>query len=210
MSIGRLVRALLGPAEPAVGRLYRGAFFDLAEFADTLRGWTDAAEILEVGCGDGLATEHLRRAFPAAAITGIDVQKDIGRLFEGPRERVTFLSEDLEAFVARKRGAFDLVVVCDVLHHVPPPERAALLRRASEALRVGGALVVKDWERRPNLAHLLAWVSDRFITGDRVTFETAEGLRTSLTDALGVAPEREATFRPWRNNLAFLMRPGRN
>src|SRR5438067_13840260 len=69
MTIGQRVRALLGPAEPAVGRIYRGLFFDLAAFADEVRRWTDAATILEVGCGDGLATEQLRRAFPRAAIT---------------------------------------------------------------------------------------------------------------------------------------------
>src|SRR4051812_28806559 len=202
MSIGQRVRALLGPLEPSIGRLYRGAFFDLARFAQTVRGWTDAADILEVGCGDGLATEQLRRAFPQARITGIDIHPDVGRLFGGSREGITFRTEELDPFVARNPKSFDLVVVCDVLHHVPPGARSALLRSASRALRERGALVVKDWERRTNVPHLLAWFSDRYITGATVRFETAEGLRATLTEALETRIEDEARFPPWRNNLA--------
>jgi len=41
----------------------------------------DAARILEVGCGTGLATEELRRVFPQAEITGIDILPVPGRLF---------------------------------------------------------------------------------------------------------------------------------
>ncbi|HZR08941.1 MAG TPA: class I SAM-dependent methyltransferase [Myxococcales bacterium] len=209
MPVGQRVRALLGPAEPAIGRLYRGAFFDLGAFADTVRRWTDAKDILEVGCGDGLATEHLRRAFPDASITGIDIQDDVGRLFSGSREGITFRTEELDTLVARSPNSFDLVVICDVLHHVAPPARPALLRSASRALRPGGALVVKDWERRKNVAHLLAWLSDRYITGASVWFETADGLRAAVVEALGVEVQDEARFRPWRNNLAFFMRPAR-
>jgi 2-polyprenyl-3-methyl-5-hydroxy-6-metoxy-1,4-benzoquinol methylase len=206
MTIGQRVRALLGPAEPAVGRIYRGLFFDLAAFADEVRRWTDASSILEVGCGDGLATEQFRRAFPKAAITGIDIQPAVGRLFRGDCAGVTFLRGELDGFVAQHLGSFDLVVICDVLHHVPPPERSALLRRAGEALRPGGALVLKDWERRTNLAHLLAWFSDRFITGAQVRFETAQALRDLTAEALGGSVQREVRFGPWRNNLAFFMR----
>ncbi|MGZ6125105.1 MAG: class I SAM-dependent methyltransferase [Myxococcales bacterium] len=210
MSIGQRVRALLGPAEPAIGRAYRSAFFSLPAFADAVRAWTDAADILEVGCGDGLATEQLRHAFPRAAITGIDIQAGVGRLFRGDRAGVTFRSEELDPFVARNLGRFDLVVICDVLHHVPSPARTALLLRAADALSEGGALVLKDWERRANLPHLFAWVSDRFITGAQVQFETAQTWRSLLVDALGGEVQREVRFPPWRNNVAFFMRPQRH
>jgi 2-polyprenyl-3-methyl-5-hydroxy-6-metoxy-1,4-benzoquinol methylase len=210
VSIGQRVRALFGPAEPAVARIYRELFFDLTAFADEVRRWTDADSILEVGCGDGLATEQLRRVFPKAAITGIDIQVAVGRLFRGSRAGVTFRAETLDGFVARHPASFDLVVICDVLHHVPPPERSALLRRAAEALRPGGALVLKEWERRASLPHLFAWISDRFITGAEVRFETAQGLRSLAAETLGDGFEREMRIRPWSNNLALFMRPRRS
>jgi 2-polyprenyl-6-hydroxyphenyl methylase/3-demethylubiquinone-9 3-methyltransferase len=187
--------------------MYRGAFFNLRSFASAVREWTDAGAILEVGCGDGLATEQLRAVFPSAAITGIDIQPSVGKLFRGDRARVTFLAATLDDFVSRNPRGFDLVVICDVLHHVPPPDRPELLRRAATALRHGGALVLKDWERRTNLPHLLAWLSDRFVTGSQVWFETAGALRTAASSALGAPVERELRFPPWRNNVAFFIRP---
>jgi 2-polyprenyl-3-methyl-5-hydroxy-6-metoxy-1,4-benzoquinol methylase len=210
MAIGPAVRRLLGPLEPKVTRLYRDAFFDVGAFARAVRSWTDAARILEVGCGDGLATEELRRVFPQAEITGIDIQPVPGKLFRGDRAGVTFLSGDLGDFVERNRGRFDLVVICDVVHHVAPTERAELLRNAGRALREGGGLALKEWERRPNLAHLGAWISDRFITGAQVRFETAPALRQLAIEALGDSPvEREVRFPPWRNNLGLFIRPRR-
>lgn len=208
MSVGSLVRAALGPAEPWVARLYRRAFIDFGAFSSTLAGWTSASRILDIGCGDGLSTQHLASAFPDATLTGIDIAPAVGKLFTGDRSRVSFHSESLDSFVARQPRSFDLVVLADVLHHVPGAEREALLRRAAEALREGGKLVVKDWERRPNLVHFLAWFSDRFITGAQVWFETAAGLR-ALAERSAGAVEREVRLPPWRNNIAFLIRPAR-
>ena len=207
MSIGKAIRRLLGPLEPIAIRLYRASFFDVAAFARAVRAWTEAGTILEVGCCDGQATEELRRAFPRASITGIDVQAEVGKVFRGDRTGVTFVTADLRGFAARNRGRFDLVVICDVLHHVPPAERPDLLRDASLALRDGGGVVIKDWERRPNLAHLFAWISDRFITGDKVRFETAPALRQLAGEALRAPVERELRIAPWRNNLALFIRP---
>jgi 2-polyprenyl-6-hydroxyphenyl methylase/3-demethylubiquinone-9 3-methyltransferase len=206
MSIGSLVRAALGPAEPAIGRAYRRAFFDFAAFSATLAGWAKPERILDVGCGDGLSTRQLAIAFPFAQLVGIDVAPAVGKLFDGDRSRVSFRSESVDAFVSAHPASFDMVVLADVLHHVPPSGREALLRRACGALREGGLLVVKDWERRTNLAHLFAWFSDRFITGSPVWFETAAGLRALVERSAG-AVEREVRLPPWRNNLALLIRP---
>jgi 2-polyprenyl-3-methyl-5-hydroxy-6-metoxy-1,4-benzoquinol methylase len=206
MPIGATIRRLLGPLEPMAIRSYRAAFFDLAAFARAVRAWTDARSILEVGCGDGLATEQIRRAFPRASITGIDVQPEVGKGFRGDRTGLTFLTSDLRGFAGRNRGQFDLVVICDVLHHVPPPDRLDLLRNASLAVRDGGGIVIKDWERRPNLVHLFAWISDRFVTGDEVQFETSRALRDLAGEALGTPIEREIRIGPWRNNIALFIR----
>jgi len=207
MSIGATIRRMLGPLEPAVSRLYRAAFFDMAAFARAVREWTDAESILEVGCGDGLATQELRRAFPRAAITGIDIQPVVGKLFRGDRSSIRFLSVGLPSFAKRHRGHFDLVVICDVLHHVAPADRRDLLYCAAQVLRQGGRLVLKEWERRRNMAHLFAWISDRFITGDRVQFETAVALREMTSEVLGAPVEREFRLPPWQNNLALFIRP---
>jgi 2-polyprenyl-3-methyl-5-hydroxy-6-metoxy-1,4-benzoquinol methylase len=207
MSIGAAIRRLLGPFEPVVIRLYRAAYLDVAAFVRAVRAWTDASTILEIGCGDGQVTEELRRAFPRASITGIDIQGQVGGLFRGDRQGVTFLIARPRDFAARNPGRFDLVVICDVLHHVPPVDRCDLLRDASLTLRKGGGIVIKEWERRTNLAHLFAWFADRFITGDKVRFETSASLHELAEETLRAPVERELRIPPCRNNLALFIRP---
>jgi len=206
MSIGRAVRPLLGPFEAPAGRFYRNLFFNVRAFGQALRAWTRATCILDIGCGEGLVTEELRRVFPQAEITGIDVRPEVGTLFRGDRGRVTFVSEELAPFSRRNQSRFDLVVISDVLHHVAPGDRPELLRSAVLVLRAGGGLAVKEWERRRNVAHLFAWISDRFITGDRVRFETAESWRALAGAVVEGTVEREVRFPPWRNNFALFIR----
>jgi SAM-dependent methyltransferase len=207
MPIGLLVRALLGPFEASAARFYRDLFFDIRSFADALRTWIDASSILEIGCGDGLVTEEIRRVFPRAEITGIDIQPKIGTLFRGDRTGVAFVSGDLDRFARENPARFDLVVACDVLHHVEPAARPDLLRSAVRVLRRGGGLAIKEWERRPNLPHLFAWISDRFVTGAEVSFETAADWHALAHAALAAGVEREVRFPRWPNNVGFFIRP---
>jgi trans-aconitate methyltransferase len=204
--IGAAVRRVLGRFEAPAGRFYRKLFFDVHAFGEALRGWTAATSILEIGCGDGLVTEELRRVFPQAEIVGIDVRPEVGRLFRGDRAGITFLSGDIPGFARHNRSRFDLAVISDVLHHVAPDRRPDLLRSAVVGLRAGSGLAIKEWERRRNPAHFFAWVSDRFITGDQVWFETAQSWRALVAAVLEGNVERELRLPPWRNNLGLFIR----
>jgi len=201
MSFGSGVRSLFGPLEPAIARIYRGIFIDIGAFADTLSSWVTPTRILEVGCGEGHLTEELSRVFPSASITGIDISPRLGRLFGGNRSRVTFRNIPVEQLVAENPAAFDLVIICDVLHHVPVPARAAFLANCAACVAHGGAFVLKDWKRTRTLIYGLCYFSDRFISQDQVvTYETAEDLR----ERFGLAFEpvsREAYVPPWRSNI---------
>ena len=185
----------------------RAAFFDVAAFAGELRTWRQASDIVEIGCGVGHVTTALAAAFPAARLLGIDVAPQPGRLFRGDRDRVRFRQQTIAALAAECSGRFDLAVVCDVLHHVPVAERPALLADAFTALARGGALVVKDWQASASPVHWLAFLSDRWVTGDRVRFTgPADLCRLISTVAPGAVVERELRLRPWRNNFALLVR----
>lgn len=206
--IGRTVRRLFGPYEVTVADLYRAAFVDLNFVADTLRGWCGAESILEVGCGEGQLTEHIAYWFPNATIIGIDIIARVGRLFRGDRSRVSFLSRSIDEFVASNHGKFELVVVCDVLHHVPERQRAAFLLNCSQALKPDGRMALKDWVKTASIIHGLAVLSDRLITGDRVSFVTAAQLMSLVEDLYGMrAIERTIAIPPWANNLMVLVRP---
>jgi hypothetical protein len=152
-------------------------------------------------------TERLARAFPAATVTAIDILPRVGRLYQGDTARVTFSQRSVDDVARDEPGSFDLVVLCDVLHHVPPLDRRAVLGTIDRAMSLGASLAFKDWIVSHSPIHWLCSFSDRYLTGDDVQFFTPTSAKTLLIEAFGVGAIREeTTVRPWRNNIAFLIR----
>ena len=179
VSIGRSVRARLGRFEAPVSDLYRRQFIDLDACAQSLSGIVDATSILEVGCGDGQMATRLLVAFPDARYVGIDVAPEVGHLYDGDPGRASFRSIDSRSYSHAADERFDLVVVVDVLHHVPPDARGALLDDVRALTTPGGHFVLKDWVRSRSIAHLAAWSSDRLITGTVSRISTTASCRHS-------------------------------
>jgi SAM-dependent methyltransferase len=92
--------------------------------------------ILDYGCGIGNLTEQLVTRF--AKVHAYDPSKksmDVAR----SRAASAIFHDDADRIPARHFGA---AVLSGVLHHVPPSERAALLRRVRAALVPEGTLIV--------------------------------------------------------------------
>ena len=83
------------------------------------------------------------------------------------------------------------------------------MQHALAHLAPGGILVVKEWERRRNLAHAAAFVSDRFISGDHgVSFMSGDELVTLLGDAAPAAKvSRRPSIPPHANNVVAIVAP---
>jgi 2-polyprenyl-3-methyl-5-hydroxy-6-metoxy-1,4-benzoquinol methylase len=208
VSIGKMGRKMLGPLEPLAVDVYRRPFIDLASVARTLASISHPARVAEIGCGEGALATELNRVWPAAHIVGVDIVPQPGRLYRGNPQAATFQSCLVEDLVATDHEGFDLVLFCDVLHHVPPATRADVVRSARQLVADGGLLVIKDWEQRRDLATAAAYASDRFITGDRVRYFARDELQ-----GLVRSDEREradlildANIPPRRNNLLFVWR----
>ena len=207
MRPGPFIRRMFGPYEHAITEAYRRIFVDLDDLARLIREWTPVPQrILEVGCGEGAMTERLVRSFPATAITAIDIAPNIGRLFIGPRSNVTFRQVTAKRIAEHSPSSFDVVLLADVMHHVPHGERGCLLDDIKHAMTPDGKLVFKDWLISLSPIHWLCGGSDRYLTGDSVSYFTMEEAESLLISSFGEGAIRaRSRVRPWQNNFAFLL-----
>ncbi len=208
MRPGPLVRRLFGPHEHKVAEAYRHIFVDLDNFAQLVRAWVpQARRILEVGCGEGAMTERIIRSYPTATVTAIDIMPKIGRLFRGDPSNVTFRQEFVEAVAAREPASFDLVILADVIHHVPAGARRSLITAIDQAMTADGSFIFKDWVVSRTPIHWLCEISDRYLTGDDVAYCNLAGIDALVLETFGPGTVRKIdTVRPWRNNVAVLVR----
>jgi 2-polyprenyl-3-methyl-5-hydroxy-6-metoxy-1,4-benzoquinol methylase len=208
MGLGPAVRTRLGRFEVGAADFYRSRFINLDDLVATVASLGSAKRILEVGCGDGTHATRVCAAFPDAEYVGIDIAADPGRLFRGDRTRATFRSVPSAEFLAERPEPFDLILFVDVVHHIPRPQRAAVLRDASALVSPSGLVVIKEWERIPGPAHMFCYAADRFITGDKnVDFATKAELDRLLVEAFaGFDLTLVARVPPRRNNLLYALR----
>jgi len=189
--------------------MYRAIYIDIDAFVDLIVRWRPNPErILEVGCGEGAVTQRLNAAFPDAQITAIDITHRVGRLYHGPLARVRFVKRTAQEIAAAEPAQYDLVVLSDVLHHVPEELRQGLIDAIRTALAPNGTLVFKDWQRSRTPIHWLCHASDRWLTGDRISYMSREEMRERLARSFGEgALLADSRIGPWWNNLAILVRP---
>ena len=211
MKLGPFIRRMFGPYERHVSEAYRSIYLDIDAFVNLMSLWRPEADrILEVGCGEGAVTQRLHAAYPDAKITAIDITPRVGRLYQGSYDNVRFVRCDVQEVAAKEEGKYDLVVLSDVLHHVPLDLRQGLLDAVRTTLAPKGTFVFKDWQRNYAPIHWLCYASDRWLTGDRISYMTRNEMRERLTLAFGAdALVDEARVAPWWNNIATLVRPSR-
>jgi 2-polyprenyl-6-hydroxyphenyl methylase/3-demethylubiquinone-9 3-methyltransferase len=203
VSVGRAVRTRLGRFEAPVSNFYRARFIDLDACVDLLANSIEPTSILEIGCGDGQMARKLTERFPKARYVGIDVAPEVGRLYDGDR-RARFRSIDSRAFAAESDERFDLVLLVDVLHHIPPPMRDPVIEDLRSLTAPGGVYVIKDWVKSRSLAHAAVWSSDRLLTGDRVSYFQPGELETIMPTRAPQDPMVLATHVPPRRNNLLL------
>jgi 2-polyprenyl-3-methyl-5-hydroxy-6-metoxy-1,4-benzoquinol methylase len=199
---------MFGPYERQISEAYRSIYIDIDAFVELMRQWKPRANrILEVGCGEGAVTQRLNTTYPDAKITAIDITPRVGRLYRGLLDNVRFSQCGVQEIAATEAGQYDLVVLSDVLHHVPLELRQGLLDAVRTALAPKGTLVFKDWQRNRAPIHWLCYASDRWLTGDRISYMTRTEMRERLSLAFGEAAlVAEARVAPWWNNIATLVR----
>jgi hypothetical protein len=166
-SPGQIARRLLGPAFKPVGNVYRRMFVNLERIVDVLqRHLPQGAKVLDIGGGDGALIDRLLKRRPDVAVTMCDIAPAIGAfLSDAQRSKVTLLPGTDFADVD---GRFDVIMITDVLHHVPVGEREGFFASLSSSCDRWGArrLFFKDMEPG-HIRSLMSLLADWYITGDR-------------------------------------------
>jgi 2-polyprenyl-3-methyl-5-hydroxy-6-metoxy-1,4-benzoquinol methylase len=115
------------------------------------------ARLLEIGCGPGYLLQALKeRGF--RRLEGVDLSPANVTLC---RERFGLegvVASDAEAFLASRRGAFDVVVLKDMLEHVEKSRLSDFVALLASGLASGGRLIVQV----PNM-HWVAGLHERYM-----------------------------------------------
>ncbi|QDV21009.1 hypothetical protein Pan153_56910 [Gimesia panareensis] len=139
----------------------------------------EGLDVLDLGCGDGVALLELAAAFPESRFVGYDPSAE---LIEQARhsaisrelENVSFFQRDLTAIHAIQ--SFDLITAFDV--NLEGSDQDRMLREVQSALRPAGLLLLRELavprNRDENLQHplsalLLLICSVRSLAGDAPT-----------------------------------------
>lgn len=106
------------------------------------------ARVLDVGCGSGVWSLAIAERSPAVHVTGQDFPAVLEAFKAraaslGLGDRVGTIPGNMHE-VTLPKGAFDLVVICNVLRLDTPDRAASLLAKLATAVAPGGALLVVD------------------------------------------------------------------
>lgn len=146
-------------------------------------------DVLDLGCGYGTFAHLLRLESPGRRVHGIDLSLDrieAARRTAPPDGGLSFVAGDARSIPA---SSFPVIVVVDLLHHMPYAAQEELLTRAVHVLRPGGWLVVKDLERRPLWKYLFHYFEDWISYGGQPLYFRGREEMVGLLDGLGLEVE---------------------
>lgn len=117
-----------------------GAYFAdyKASYLARILGPDFAGCVLDYGCGTGSLALAMRRRLPAAIVHGFDVS---GKSIEHARGRLG-AAGSFTANADELGSQYDAIVMANVLHHVAPARRRAVVEDLAARLAPGGRLVV--------------------------------------------------------------------
>ncbi|MFP4056680.1 MAG: class I SAM-dependent methyltransferase [Candidatus Brocadiia bacterium] len=141
--------------------------------------------VVDLGCGHGVLANYLALRGPGRRVLGFDLSAhriQVARSIGLPNAQ--FRCQDL--FEAEGMSC-DVLIVADVLHHLPSCEAGEeLLRRCARWLAPGALLVVKEIAKRPLWKYLCTQPVDKvFYPHRRVHFRSREAF-AALFEQLGL------------------------
>lgn len=166
----------------------------ICPFETVLEHVPEGAEVLDVGCGGGLflglaaGTRGLRAGLGFDANAGvIEIANGMAAAFDTLSFRCIDVGEPWP------EGAFDVVSMIDVMHHIPPAVQPAILPMVAARLRPGGVFLYKDINGADRLRAAANRLHDLVLAQEWVRYLPRPRLR-ELAAAAGLAEEHHETI----------------
>lgn len=187
MTIGQTARRLLGPRGFShASRIYRRVFVDLSKVAAAIGPLESGARVLDIGGGDGHLANLLLELNPGIRIVMIDMAPTAGNQvnkIHGDRVAV-FPGVSVSEYARQRPTPPDVVLISDVLHHVPNADRLSFFEDIRDLLAGRTCrLVLKDMEPG-HLRTCLSGLADRYVSGDKHVQFPSRRAATDLVQAV--------------------------
>ncbi|MFH0753604.1 MAG: class I SAM-dependent methyltransferase [Candidatus Omnitrophota bacterium] len=98
-------------------------------------------KILDFGCGTGLAMQALKD-MGYSSVLGVDQSRELSTIAQGKNLTVEVVP-DAVAFLKTHESSFDVILLLDVLEHIPKEDQMPLLTAIKHALTPEGQLICK-------------------------------------------------------------------
>jgi 2-polyprenyl-3-methyl-5-hydroxy-6-metoxy-1,4-benzoquinol methylase len=131
------------------------------------------ATVLDLGCGTGTLLATLAAISRLHRGIGCDVAEPPLHAARVAAERIgsaDILSfESVRSLDLAPAGPFDVVLMVDVLHHIPVPKRADAIRAAAQRTAAGGVFIYKDMTDSPTWRRVAHTIDDLIFSHELVT-----------------------------------------
>lgn len=189
----------VSPKIEKIIRLYQSGGF--AETFAKIRIWDAPFEsiekivarkglVVDLGCGDGVITNHLALSGVGRKVIGIDFNPLRAKEAAKGIENVTILQGDILKIDFPQA---DTILLVHVLHHLSSyGQQAELINRCFFKLKNGGSLIIVEIKERPLLKFILTWLVDVFVfpilfedrlLNSRVFYRSEKGWKSFLKNA---------------------------
>ena len=196
-------QAPVGTRAYVTGRLVVAPLGALGEAFRDVRG-----RLLSLGSGMCVVERYLAEVQPALEVDAVDLDGEKVQLVARTQERsprVTLYEGDAATWTGP--GGYDAVLVCDLLHHLPPAGQEQVAAVAAAQLRPGGACIVKDLDVRPRWKHEWNRYHDRLVAGPEPIHCQPMTSMVATFERAGLVVEHSARIdRPWTPYAHYLLR----
>ena len=170
---------------------------------DVLEWVPERATVFDIGCGAGLLPGLLALRRHQAAICGVDASPHAIAIARALADRVGTSTErpPLEFNVTTSTdewpsGPFGVVMMVDVLHHIPPSAQRPFVSAALARVAPGGRFVYKDMARRPVLHAVANRLHDLVVAREWIHYVDPHVIGTLANEA-GLTPLHASHHRRW-------------